>query len=81
MTILEVRWRTGYWSLGVLLLEDDIKELIAYIGVASGVSEEYDANLIAEHGMKLSRIEAVGFFPEYANEIRHRYRLKNDGYI
>lgn len=77
MKILKVRWRTGYWSMGFILFEDEIGELIVYMGMAEGKDEEADIIKISQHGMKMSKIEAVGFFPEYADLIKDKYRLKS----
>jgi|WetSurMetagenome_2_1015567.scaffolds.fasta_scaffold200679_2 hypothetical protein len=73
--ILSWTWRSARDSVGIVLIENDIGEVSARIGVAKGNPELSDAEYIAEWGAKLSYNEALGFFPylqktDYANRYK-----------
>ena len=73
MKILNWIWRSGRDTVGIVLVECDDGKKRTYMGVATGITEEGDAHLIADHGARLAYHEALAFFPalkvqEYGNE-------------
>ena len=51
------------------------EQLIAYISCINGADEYHDVLHTMENGMKLSRAEALGFFPEHAVHIVKHYKI------
>lgn len=66
--ILKAEWRSGRDTVGIVLAEGGDGKLRAYIGVAHGDNEDFDANYIALYGARLSLDEARGFFPDLKEE-------------
>lgn len=69
MRILKVEWRSALDTVGIVLIENDMGQQSAKIGVANhimmlSIDEEADALYIAENGAKLTFNEARGFFPD-----------------
>lgn len=63
--IIQIEWRSGIDTVGIVLCELTTGELRAYIGVPkTNDDEDIDARYIADYGAKLSFDEAVGFFPK-----------------
>lgn len=61
--IKAVEWRSGTETVGIVAVEGENGLWRAYIGVGKGYSEDGDAQHIADYGAKLSKTEAVAFFP------------------
>ena len=62
--ILGVEWRSGKDTIGIVAVEQSYnKKWRAYIGVAKGLSPNSDIHYISDWGAKLSRREALAFFP------------------
>ena len=57
-------WRSGRETVGIVVVKDKyIKLLRAYIGVAQGLTEQSDCQHIADWGARLTKEEAMPFFP------------------
>jgi hypothetical protein len=66
--IISWKWRTGRDTIGFVAVKDNrMGYWMAYIGVGDGNDEMRDAKRIADYGTKLSKEEAVAFFPELAD--------------
>lgn len=63
MKIITMEWRSGADTVGIILTDDSMGKLRAYIGVGMGFNQEADARRIAEYGHRLRFSEAQAFFP------------------
>ena len=66
--ILDVEWRSGRDTVGIVAIETFGKRWEAYIGVSRSLDELTDIEAIAAHGAKLPWNEAVAFFPHLKKE-------------
>lgn len=67
--IIAKEWRSGIDCVGIIATKDErTGKCRAYIGVAKNNDEETDAEYIHAHGAKLSKNEALAFFPDLATE-------------
>jgi hypothetical protein len=73
MVILDATWRNSRWTVGAVLTINQIGELKAYLGVGDGNNEDYDKQLIANYGCKLTKVEALVWFPKYKDMIEEKY--------
>ena len=64
MKIIGVEWRSGADTIGIVLTDDSMGKLRAYIGAGRGNNQEADALRIAEYGHRLRFSEAQAFFPQ-----------------
>ncbi len=63
-TIIAKEWRSGIQTIGFVAVRDDTTgKWRAYVGVAQNFDEETDAQYISDWGGKLSKTEAMAFFP------------------
>jgi len=68
--IIAKEWRTGLnTTIGIVAVEGFNGKWRAYMDVISGSDENEDAQSVADNGIKLSRNEAVAFFP-YLNSLK-----------
>ena len=66
--IISWKWRTGRDTIGFVAVKDTrMNYWIAYLGVGDGTDEIKDAKKIADYGTKLSKTEALAFFPELSD--------------
>jgi len=62
--ILASTWRShGFHTIGMVAVETPVGWR-AYIGVVPGANEKDDEQSVAMLGAKLTKSEAMGFFPE-----------------
>lgn len=64
-SIIDVQWRSGRDTVGIVLIKTELDQYKAYIGFAEGFNDKQDANYIAAWGAKLSLVEAQAFFPSW----------------
>lgn len=62
-TVLAYRWKTSVDTIGIVAIKS-YNGWKAYIGVGKGYNEEADIQHIKDHGARLMREEAAGFFPQ-----------------
>lgn len=67
MKILQTIWITGRDTIGVVLIENEIGQQSARIGIANTGSETTDITHIVEWGAKLTEEQAAGFFNQITN--------------
>ena len=61
--VIATKWRTARNSVGFVAIETGLGGWKAYTGCASFGCETLDAQTIADTGCKLSKSEAIAFFP------------------
>ncbi len=71
--IIATEWRTAKKTVGIVAVELAEGTWCAYIGVADGKDAKADARDIADYGARLTKQEALAFFPhlkdmKYKNE-------------
>lgn len=63
MKIIDVQWFNGRDTVGIVLIEDMTMHYVkAYVGVGNGISEQADAEAIAQWGSKISQVMAEALF-------------------
>jgi len=63
--IIAVVWSTaGAYTLGFVAIKSH-NGWKAYMHLAPGVTEEYDAHHVANYGAKMNKEQAIGFFPQF----------------
>ena len=68
--IIAKEWRTGLnTTIGIVATEVYNGKWRAYMDVVSGSDENADAQSVADYGIKLSKSEALAFFP-YLNSLK-----------
>lgn len=61
--IIAKEWRSAKNTVGIVAVEQFNGRWRAYIGPAFTLSEDVDAQNIADNGAKLNKKEAIAFFP------------------
>lgn len=69
MKILDTMWFSGKDCVGIVLIENDFKEIKAYIGVGIGLNKNIDSNSIANMGTSFPLGWAITIFPRYKEVI------------
>lgn len=65
--IINYMWKNGRDCIGIVIVDTGFG-IKGYIGVASGMSQQYDVQQIADYGTKLTKKEIEGFFPNHIEE-------------
>lgn len=53
MKIIHTAWFSGIKCIGIVVIENEIGEKKAYIGIGDGQNEKFDAEKIAAYGIKM----------------------------
>jgi hypothetical protein len=76
MKIIDATWRhtnTGV-MIGIVLVQNDMRQVTCRIGTGSGYSPGPEAIIIANLGSKLDRPQALAFFPDHKDLIWERWK-------
>lgn len=59
--VIEATWFSGPELFGIVVMENGVGERKAYIGTASGIDPDVDAQIIMEHGFPVyqSHLEKI----------------------
>jgi len=53
--IIDTFWFSGETQMGIVIIKNQIGELKAYLGTASGADEKTDSEYIADNGVRLHK--------------------------
>lgn len=74
MKKLAVQWRSAVKTTGFVLMENEVGGVSCRVGQSWSSSEDNDITWIMEHGAKLSKTEALAFFPHFKERIEKDFK-------